>query len=111
MAQAAGSIQDPCEGRTLEAYRAGPMLRSALERRFEITGEALRQAMDRAPSLAEQIGGGARIIAFRNRLIHGDASASDELVWGVVESNLPELRDDVARLMGDGEEGAGGVSP
>ena len=90
-------------GRTLEAYRADPMLRSAVERQFEIIGEALRQAIDRDPSLSEEFADGARIIAFRNRLIHGYASVSDEVVWGVIESSLPRLRDDVARLLDDGE--------
>jgi uncharacterized protein with HEPN domain len=40
-----------------------------------------------------------RIIAFRNRLIHGYASVADELVWGVIEANLAILKREVASLL------------
>jgi len=33
----------------------------------------------------------SRIISFRNRLIHGYATIADEVVWGVLETNLPCL--------------------
>jgi hypothetical protein len=36
-----------------------------------------------------------RIVAFRNRLIHGYASVSNEVVWGVVEGNLPVLQREI----------------
>ena len=73
------------------ASRADPMLRSAVERQFEIIGEALNQALRGDPSLEQKISHFHRIVAFRNRLIHGYASIAEEVVWGVVESNLPVL--------------------
>ena len=51
------------------------------------------------PGLTRRISDTKRIIAFRNRLIHGYASVSDELVWGVVEANLPTLRREVEALL------------
>jgi uncharacterized protein with HEPN domain len=41
-------------------------------------------------------------VAFRNRLIHGDASVSAEVVWGVLEANLPTLHAEVRRLLSEG---------
>ena len=36
---------------------------------------------------------------FRNRLIHAYASVADEVVWGVLETNLPPLRREVTALL------------
>ena len=86
-------------GKTLSDYTADPLLRSAVERQFEIIGEALSQALRIEPSLDRRISDAQRIIAFRNRLIHGYASVSDVLVWGVLEANLPTLCREVHALL------------
>lgn len=90
--QAANRIARFTEGRSLEAYQADDMLRSAVERQFEIIGEALSQFRSVDPGAAAAIPQLKRIVAFRNILIHGYASVDDRLVWGVVEGNLPSLR-------------------
>jgi uncharacterized protein with HEPN domain len=77
------------------------MLRSAVERQFEIIGEALNQALVLDPSLALRISGAPRIIVFRNRLIHGYATVSDEVVWRVVEGSLPLLQREVQTLLAE----------
>ena len=78
------------------------MLRSAAERQFEIVGEALNQMLRREPALQGEISHSARIISFRNRLIHGYAAVADDIVWGVVEAYLPVLKKEVdAMLAGD----------
>lgn len=78
-------------GSTLEAYRANEMLRSAVERQFEIIGEAFVGLRRVDPATADRIPDLPRIIAFRNVLIHGYASVDDLLVWGVVEADLARL--------------------
>jgi uncharacterized protein with HEPN domain len=88
-------------GRSFEDYLADDMLRAAVERQFEIIGEALGQALKLNPVLAERISDSARIVAFRNRLIHAYASVSPEVVWGVVESDLPKLHSQVTGLLGE----------
>ena len=75
------------------------MLRSAVERQFEIIGEALAQLLRLDPSLRSKISNTGRIIAFRNRLIHGYSSVADDIVWGILEANVPTLREEVAALM------------
>lgn len=76
----------------METYRTDDMLRSAVERQFEIIGEALRQFRSVDPDAASVIPELDRVVAFRNILIHGYASVDDRLVWGVVEGKLPSLR-------------------
>ncbi len=76
--------------------------------KFEIIGEALNRALRLDPSLGDQISDTRRIISFRNVLIHGYASISDEVVWGVVEVNLPKLRQEVDRLLSESESAPAG---
>jgi uncharacterized protein with HEPN domain len=87
------------EGRSLEEYGVDAMMRSAVERQFEILGEALGKLAKLDPALAERIADHRRIIAFRNVLIHGYDTILDEVVWGVVETQLPSLRSILSELL------------
>ncbi len=78
------------------------MLRSAVERQFEIVGEALVGLLKIAPALQSRVSDTRRIVAFRNRLIHGYSSIADEVVRGVVEANLGVLRREIAALIDEG---------
>ncbi len=102
MAKAAGLITRFTEGKIFADYQGDPMLRSAVERQFEIIGEALAQLARIDEALAERIAEHRRIIAFRNILIHGYAQVDDRLVWDVVESKLPTLQREVAALLREG---------
>ena len=42
-----------------------------------------------------------KVVAFRNRLIHGYWSMDVMLVWDVVENDLPPLKTEVARLIAE----------
>jgi uncharacterized protein with HEPN domain len=76
-------------GKTHGDYRGDALLRSAVERQYEIIGEVLRGAVRLHPELTGRITHAERIIAFRNRPIHAYATVADEVVWGVVEADLP----------------------
>ena len=73
-------------------YEADDFLRSAVERQFEIVGEALNQLSRLDPATAATIAELPRIVAFRNVLIHGYASVDNRIVWGVIEGSLSSLR-------------------
>ena len=75
------------------------MLRAAVERQFEVIGEATAQLARRDEALVARIGEYRRIIAIRNTLIHGYANVDVRLVWDVVETKLPILRRDVEELL------------
>jgi uncharacterized protein with HEPN domain len=79
------------------------MLRSAVERQFEIIGEALSQLAKADSRCAERISEYRRIIAFRNILIHGYAELDTRLVWGVLEAKLPVLYREVTDLLSNPE--------
>ena len=67
------------------------MRRSAVERQFEIVGEALNQLRRVAPDFAERVPDLPRIVAFRNLLIHGYAAIDDRLVWEVATERTAPL--------------------
>ncbi len=85
--------------RAYSDYVADDLLRSAVERQFEIVGEALNQLSRLDPDTASAIPELSRVVAFRNILIHGYASVDDRLVWGVIELNLDSLRAALDRLL------------
>ncbi len=102
MAEACELIESFVAGKSFDDYAADALLRSGVERQFEILGEALSRLLQIAPELSNRISDTRRIISFRNRLIHGYASVADEIVWGVIEANLEKLKDEVKLLLEEG---------
>lgn len=78
--QAAEKISRFTKGESFDDYELEEVLRSAVERQFEIIGEALDQLRIADPPTASGISELPRIVAFRNILIHGYASIDDRLV-------------------------------
>ena len=105
--QAVDAIQRFCCDRQLEDYRADLMLRSAVERQYEIIGEALNRLRKLDPTMAAGIAECDRIIGFRIVLAHGYDSVDDRISWDVVQNKLPVLEKDIARLMDDAGDAAG----
>jgi uncharacterized protein with HEPN domain len=75
------------------------VLRSAVERQFEIVGEALAQLARIDAAMAQKVPDLRQIIAFRNVLIHSYAIVDPARVWRVIEDNLPPLRAALAALL------------
>jgi uncharacterized protein with HEPN domain len=79
------------------------ILRSAVERQFEVVGEALAQLARLDAAMAAKVPDLREIVAFRNVLIHGYAVIDRARVWRVVEENLPQLRSALAALLAEPE--------
>jgi len=86
--RAAGAIAGFIEGLDTRRYAASDVVRSAVERKFEIIGEALGWLAKIDPKLVERIPRYRETIAFRNLFIHGYAAES-----------APPLREAVAALL------------
>ena len=102
VAEAARLVAGFTAGKTFADYEGNAMLRSAVERQFEIIGEALAQLVRLDEALAGRITEYRRIIAFRNILAHGYTEVDDRIVWDIVESKLPVLTREVAALLEEG---------
>lgn len=97
--EAADNIASFVRDRTLDDYLRDLMLRSAVERQFEIIGEALNQLSKLEPALAARIPDTPRAVGFRNRLIHGYMDVDYPLVWSIAHEELPPLRDAIQSLL------------
>jgi uncharacterized protein with HEPN domain len=86
-------------GSNLSDYQSNAMLRAAVERSFEIIGEALLRLERNDPDLAARITDYRRIIGFRNRLAHKYEDTDHELVWEIISAYVPALRAETAALL------------
>lgn len=73
------------------------MLRRAVEREFEIIGEALNRIEKIDGNIS--INGKRQIIGLHNRVIHGYDKIDDEIIWGIIVRHLPVLKNDVEKLI------------
>ena len=89
--QACVVIAEITTGKDYAAYCADRILRYAVERQFEIVGEALGRAVRLDAEILTDLPDLPNIIAFRNRLIHGYDSVDDATVWDIVQEELPSL--------------------
>lgn len=97
--QAAERVARFTAAKSFADYEADDYLRSAVERQFEIIGEALNHLSRLDPATAATVAELPRIVACRNVLIHGYASIDDRIVWGVIEGSLPSLRATLSHLL------------
>jgi uncharacterized protein with HEPN domain len=88
MEQACGLLSSFLEGETFADYEANPMLRSAVERQLMIVGEALNRLGEIEPGLL---------------LVHGYDIVRNEVVWGILDSDLPTLILEVSALLQRGQ--------
>ena len=99
--EAANAIAAMTEGKSFEDFERDIVLRSAVERQFEIIGEALRQMARLDPALAARIPDLREIVAFRNILIHGYAVIDRARVWRAAQNDLPGLRAALNKLLAE----------
>ena len=83
--------------RNFSDYQDNKMLRRAVEREFEIIGEAMKMLANIDENIP--ISSKQQIIGMRNRVIHGYDKIDDEIVWGTIVKHLPTLLHEVSNLL------------
>lgn len=86
-------------GISLTNYTAEKMRRSAVERQLEILGEACSRLARLEPALVESVVNLKLAIDLRNRIIHGDDSVDDEIVYFTVKDDLSDLQTTLSQLL------------
>ncbi len=82
--------------RDFNIYQNNKMLRRAIEREFEIIGEAMRRIDELDGKI--NISAKKQIISMRNRVIHGYDSIDNTIVWGTIVRHLPILKKEIQAL-------------
>ncbi len=74
------------------------ILQRAVERDLEIIGEAIRKIVEINPQI--EITASKNIIGLRNIISHAYDSVEPEMLWGIIQKNIPVLADEIRKLKG-----------
>jgi uncharacterized protein with HEPN domain len=91
MNRASARIAEATSGRSFQDLESNWLLQSAVERQFEILGEALARIRDLEPSMYDRIPNAAKIVGLRNIIIHGYDIVDSAILWAIVEDHLAGL--------------------
>jgi uncharacterized protein with HEPN domain len=97
--EAARNIEEYTQGFEYADYLADGQTQAAVERKFEIIGEALNRIKRIDSRTLESISEHQRIIGFRNVISHGYDALDIELVWDAVCNHLSTLIKQVEQLL------------
>ena len=79
------------------AYQNDTRTRRAVERNVEIIGEAMNRIL--LTDTGIELSNSRKIVDTRNRIIHGYDSVSDDIIWTIVMSHLPNLKLEVENFL------------
>lgn len=99
--QAGRPVKELVSGKQFSDYASDELIRSGVERKFEVIGEALNRIKRDAPEVLGSIRNVRDIVSFRNILIHGYDAIDDRFVWGIIQEELDQLLADVSSLLED----------
>ncbi|GAB4247338.1 MAG: DUF86 domain-containing protein [Candidatus Methylacidiphilales bacterium] len=99
MAEACHRILAFTADATWEHYQANELLRSAVERQFEILGEAANRLRDAAPDEFASLPEAPAIVGLRNRLAHGYDIIEDAIIWSIVQEKIRPLLECLQSLL------------
>ncbi len=74
-------------------FKEDALAKRAAERQLEIIGEAINKLIGIEPSL--QISGVKKIIGLRNLIVHAYDSVDDELIWAIIQKDIPILKEEI----------------
>lgn len=72
------------------------LITRAVERQLEIIGEALNKIKQLDSSL--QINNSKNIISLRNLIVHAYDSIDIEILWGIIQKDIPILKSDIEKI-------------
>ena len=85
------------EKRDFELFCSQKIVKRAVEREFEIIGEALNRVLKIDTTIP--ITNPLKIVNLRNYIIHAYDNVVDEILWGIIINHLPVLEEEVKKLI------------
>lgn len=98
MREAARSILEFANGITSHEFQTNDMLRSAIERKLEIIGEAANRIPEDYQESHPDISW-RKVISQRNIVIHEYDEIREEIIWDIVTKHIQPLIDSLDRLL------------
>ena len=80
-----------------EDYSKDIKTKRAVERDFEIIGEAVNRILKKDVNF--DIENAQKIIGTRNRIAHGYDKISDDLIWSILINHLPKLKSEITSIL------------
>lgn len=77
-------------------YKNDFIIKRAVERDLEIIGEAVKKLTEQNPSI--KLSSVKKIIGLRNMISHAYDSIDDELIWAIIQKDIPILRGEINKL-------------
>ena len=76
-------------GNNFDNFKNDRLYIRAVERLLEITGEAVKKLIECDTEI--KLPNSSKIIGLRNIISHAYDSVDDELLWSIIQKNVPEL--------------------
>ncbi len=83
-------------GNDFNFFTKDVIMQRAIERELEIIGEAVRKIIEIRPDI--EISSSKKIIGLRNIISHAYDSIEPELIWGIIQRDIPKLSDEIQKL-------------
>ncbi|MDQ2926420.1 MAG: DUF86 domain-containing protein [Acidobacteriota bacterium] len=99
MFEAADSIFLFVAGLSFDSFESVDLIQSAVERKFEIIGEAIRQASRFFPGSMDSIPDLREVVGQRNHIAHGYFEVNPRILWNSIQTDLPKFQKEVERLI------------
>ncbi|MCF8462101.1 MAG: DUF86 domain-containing protein [Flavobacteriales bacterium] len=82
--------------RDFAQFTNNPIAIRAIERHFEIIGEATRKLMAADSNI--KLEHAASIVGLRNLIAHSYDTVDNEMLWGILVNHIPKLKQEIAEL-------------
>ncbi len=94
------SIESFIEGMEAEEFWSDDKTSSAVVRKLEIIGEAVKHVPDRVRQQNPQIMW-REMAGMRDKLIHSYFSVDYQLIWRTITERLPQIRSEIQKILQD----------
>lgn len=92
------SLTPSCRGVTYEDFLSNSLLQDAVIRQLEVMGEAARNLsvdlQNEYPAIPWH-----QMISLRNRMIHAYFNVNLQIIWEIIQGDIPNLKQDIMRVL------------
>lgn len=99
MNRAAGRIAEAVENKSFDNFASDWILQSAIERQFEVIGEALVRIREPEQPVFERFSEPEKVIGLRNIIIHGYDQVDPKVLWAIATMELEKIQQIIEELL------------